>query len=126
MRLLIADSDPTMSELYDSYFSSKDYQVTTVGNGVQCLDAIRQQIPDVIVLEHKLPWGGHDGVIECLKQDYPLAFPEIVLLTNGDSIDELESMNLSSTGAFLRKPFLMRDLSKLLHQVCVAQSTAAR
>jgi len=126
MRLLIADSDPTMSELYESYFSANDCLVTTVGNGVQCMDAIRRQMPDVIVLEHKLPWGGDDGVIECLQQEYPHACPEIVLLTKEKHNEDTSERILPTATAFLRKPFLMRDLSKLIHRVCVPHATAAR
>ena len=79
MRLLIADSDPMMKALYESYFANKDFQVATASNGLQCIDAIRKQMPDILVIEHELPWGGDDGVLECLQQDFPFASPDVVL-----------------------------------------------
>jgi CheY-like chemotaxis protein len=121
MRLLIADSDPTMTELYDSYFSNKGCHVTTVRNGLQCIDAIREQMPDVLVLEHKLPWGGDDGVLECLQQDYPFARPDVVLLTPDTHPESAPNSKLPGVGAYLRKPFLMRDLSKLIQRVTHTQ-----
>jgi DNA-binding response OmpR family regulator len=126
MRLLIADSDPTMAELYDSYFSNNNFQVTTVGNGVQCIDAIRRKMPDVLVLEHKLPWGGDDGVIECLQQDFPFACPEIVLLTKDKSFEDLSNRKLLLAAAYLHKPFMMRDLFKLIQRIGVPDTSAAR
>ena len=126
MRVLIADSDPTMTELYDSYFSNKGCQITTVGNGVQCIDAIREQMPDVLVIEHKIPWGGDDGVLECLQQDYPFAKPDVVLLTSDKSQTSMSDQRLPEVGGYLKKPFLMRDLSKLIQRISQAHSTVTR
>lgn len=77
MRLLIADSDPTMTELYESYFSDKGYDVTAVGNGIQCIDAIREQMPDVLVLEHKLPWGAMTASSNACDKTIPLQAPRL-------------------------------------------------
>jgi DNA-binding response OmpR family regulator len=126
MRLLIADSDPTMTELYETYFSDKGSQVVTARNGVQCLQAIREQVPDVLVLEQKLPWGGSDGVLECLRQDYPFACPEIVLLTSGKEPHHPMFHEIPKVDAYLRKPFLMRDLARVIQRVRAPQTVAAR
>jgi len=114
MRLLIADSDPMMKALYESYFANKDFQVATASNGLQCIDAIRKQMPDILVIEHELPWGGDDGVLECLQQDFPFASPDVVLLTSERVDGKPASENLPPVRAYLRKPFLLRDLSKLI------------
>lgn len=126
MRLLIADSDPTMTELYETYFSDKGCQVVTAGNGLQCLEAIREQMPDVLVLEEKLPWGGSDGVLECLQQDYPFASPEIVLLTSGKDAHHSMRQEIPKVDAYLRKPFLMRDLARVIQRVQAPQTAVAR
>lgn len=126
MRLLIADSDPTMTELYESYFSNKGCHVTTVANGLQCIEAIREQMPDVLILEHKLPWGGDDGVLECLHQDYPFAKPEIVLLTGEANPWNQTPEKLPQASGYIRKPFLMRDLSKLIERVSQPQAPVYR
>ncbi|MFM8262145.1 MAG: response regulator [Pirellula sp.] len=126
MRLLIADSDPTMTELYESYFSDKGYDVTAVGNGIQCIDAIREQMPDVLVLEHKLPWGGDDGILECLRQDYPFTSPEVVLLDSHGASGQQQRNPHSDVRAHLHKPFLMRDLHKLVQSVGQPQVAAHR
>lgn len=117
MRLLIADSDPTLKELYEQYFTDQGCQVVTVGNGLQCIDAIRKQMPDVLVIEHQIPWGGGDGVLQCLHQDYPFNSPEVVVLTSDGHTKNSCLEELPNVGAYLRKPFLMRDLSKLIQRV---------
>lgn len=126
MRLLIADSDPTMTELYETYFSDKGYQVVTAGNGLQCLQAIREHMPDVLVLEEKLPWGGSDGVLECLQQDYPFASPEVVLLTSVKDPHTPVHYGIPKFDAYLRKPFLMRDLARVIQRVRAPQTAVAR
>ena len=126
MYLLIADSDPTMTELYDSYFSNKGFRVMTVANGLECLEAIRDQIPDILIIEHKLPWGGDDGVIECLHQDYPFASPEIILITSDSNTGNLSSQKLPKANGYLRKPFLMRDLSRMVERIAEPSAVGHR
>lgn len=117
MYLLIADSDPTMTELYDSYFSNKGFRVLTVANGLECLEAIRDQIPDILIIEHQLPWGGDDGVLECLHQDYPFASPEVILITPDAFAGNSSAEKIPQANGYLRKPFLMRDLSRMIERV---------
>ncbi len=68
MRLLIADSDPALADIYQSFFSNDGHDVEMAADGVQCLESIRQHLPDVLVLEYELPWGGGDGVLaRCVR-----------------------------------------------------------
>ncbi|MFM2012570.1 MAG: Regulator of RpoS [Planctomycetota bacterium] len=126
MRLLIADSDPTLTELYESYFSDKGYQVVTASNGLQCLRSIREELPDVLVLEHKLPWGGADGVLACLRQDYPFASPEVILLTSQRDPQYSIGGEIPEVDGYLRKPFLMRDLARVIQRVGSQHRAAAQ
>ena len=67
--LLVANADNAMSGLYNHYFSSVGYRVETVSDGLACLDRIRQGLPDMLLLDQQLPWGGGEGVLACLREE---------------------------------------------------------
>ena len=117
MLLLIADSDPTMTDLYETYFTEDGCEVVTVANGLQCIQATRQRMPDLMILEYELPWGGGDGVLECLREDFPAMSSEVVLITCEQSADHLVHELEPPVRGCLRKPFRLRELRELVQSV---------
>jgi CheY-like chemotaxis protein len=83
-RVLIADSDHDMLPLYDRYFSANDCQVETAAGGVECMHKLSQFVPDVMVVDMHLLWGGGDGVLAAMKEDRSLAHIPVVLLDATD------------------------------------------
>lgn len=114
MRLLIADSDHTLADIYESFFSGEGYDVVTVGDGLQCLKVARDRVPDVLILEYELPWGGGDGVLASLRQDFPFMPIDVVLITCDYSVEEVSGELVPPVVGCLRKPFRLRDLSDML------------
>jgi DNA-binding response OmpR family regulator len=88
-----------------------------VGDGVQCLNAARDRVPDVLVLEYELPWGGGDGVLARLREEIPLASVDVVLVTCDYSEEELAHELAPPVGGCLRKPFRLRELSDMVRSV---------
>lgn len=117
MRLLIASSDATMCDIYERFFSGEGYEVEVVRDGLQCLNAARARVPDVLILEYELPWGGGAGVLARLREETRLASVDVVLVTCYDSDEVHEHEPSPPVRGCLRKPFLMRDLSKLVRSV---------
>lgn len=64
-KLLIVDDDVDTCELIDAFFSEKGYQVLSLTSGESALKSIKEQKPDIVLLDLKLP--GLDG-IKCLKK----------------------------------------------------------
>ena len=59
IRVLIADPDESLMAEYREH-SREGFEIVTVPNGLECVDRLREQVPDVLVLEPQLPWGGGD------------------------------------------------------------------
>ena len=117
MRLLIADSDPTLADIYESFFSGEGYDVVTVGDGLRCLNAVRKHVPDVLILEYELPWGGGDGVLAGLRQEFPFMPIDVVLITGDYSVEDVTDALVAPVVGCLRKPFRLGDLSDMLRAV---------
>ena len=79
-RLLIADRDAELCEVYRRFLTERGYEVETSTDGLDCLAKLRQVTPAVLVLDLELLWGGGDGVLAWLREERPA--PRIpVLLT---------------------------------------------
>ena len=40
-----------------------------VHNALDCVSQLREETPDVLVLDPALPWGGGDGVLALMRED---------------------------------------------------------
>ena len=112
-RVLVADSDPTLADIYQSFFSSEGYEVETTADGLECLKRTRQRVPDVLVLEYELPWGGGEGVLANLREEYPFMLIGVVLLTCDYSVEDLSDELEPPVVGCLRKPFRLRELLEI-------------
>lgn len=98
-QLLIADADHQLSDLYQKYFTARGYSVRIASGGVECLKALRDTPPDVLVLDAELKWGGADGVLAVMDEEDGLSTIPVVLLNDVDARDadfRHPSMRLSS------------------------------
>lgn len=99
-RLLIAISDAETRDLYSRFFSSAGYDVSMAADGLQCLERIRAEHPDVLVLDQEIPWGGGDGVLELMDHELKDELLDVVVVTN----DRRRCRSERSVLACLEKP----------------------
>ncbi|MBC7815974.1 MAG: response regulator [Planctomycetaceae bacterium] len=109
--ILIADDDRESAMLYEHYLNRCGYRVLSASGGVECLPIIREESPTVIVASVSMPWGGADGLLDCLSEESELQCGPNVILT-GYTADENVTALCEMPGVFryLRKPFLMGRL----------------
>jgi len=81
-RLLIADADAEMSDLYRRFFSHHGYEVESAAGGLECLAKLHSRPNIYVILDLEIPWGGGDGVLACLREEFPERSHPIVVLTS--------------------------------------------
>lgn len=81
IRVLIADPDESLLGEYREH-SRIGFEVVTASDGLACVEQLRQQTPDVLVLEPQLPWGGGDGVLSVMRDVLDLATIPVMILTS--------------------------------------------
>jgi len=62
IRVLIADPDERVLTSYREFLWQEGFEVDTVTNAIDCVARLRERVPDVLVLDPDLPWGGGSGV----------------------------------------------------------------
>jgi adenylate cyclase len=104
-KVLIADDDWLNRDLLQTYLSNAGCEVIATSDGEQAWDAAQEQLPDLALLDIRMP--RLDGLSLCkrLKQDPKTRFMPVVIVTALDA--EEEELNAVEVGAddFINKPY---------------------
>jgi len=104
-RILIVDDDPDIIRVICGYLEQAGYQTLTVGDGIGALRLVRQERPDVMVLDLMLPGRSGWEVLQAIRADPLLAATPIVLLTaRVEDSDKVGGLELGADD-YITKPF---------------------
>lgn len=122
LRLLATDPDPILLEIYRAYFPSFGFAVATADDGVECLELLREFLPDVLILSLELTWGGAEGVLAIVREE--TAMRPIPILLTIDGINQSKAVTLLRPPVIklLEKPFRLRDLRAIIEATLHSQA----
>jgi response regulator RpfG family c-di-GMP phosphodiesterase len=66
--------------------------IPCIESGLECMCRLRNRVPDVLVLEPQLLWGGGDGVLAMMGENPDLANVPVMVLTSCCNPQVLESV----------------------------------
>jgi hypothetical protein len=79
---------------------------------LDCLAKLRQFVPDLLILDLEMSWGGGDGVLALLCEDSRLVPNRIILMAGGHSEPVLGNRAMPPAVTTLAKPVLLSALLK--------------
>jgi DNA-binding response OmpR family regulator len=105
--ILVVDDEPTIVEVVELYLLREGFKVLTAVDGHAALSAVRQQRPDLIVLDLMLP--GLSGLDVTRQLRASGALPIIMLTARGEEADRVVGLELGADD-YVTKPFSPREL----------------
>ncbi|MEM0965534.1 MAG: hybrid sensor histidine kinase/response regulator [Verrucomicrobiota bacterium] len=108
-RILIVDDEPVNVEVLQRKLEKTGYEVRTATNGFECLDEVRKEAPDIILLDIMMP--EMDGVETCrrLKADPKTAtIPVIFVTAKMDKSDKISGLDHGAID-YITKPIDMEE-----------------
>jgi CheY-like chemotaxis protein len=115
MKVIIAHANDGASQIIRQFLSEGGCDVETVSDGLECLEQLRRLVPDVLVLDLELPWGGGDGVLARMREDGDTPSVPVVLMTRTDPDGDLIPLFEPPVAYCLRKPFRLDALLRAIH-----------
>jgi two-component system, OmpR family, alkaline phosphatase synthesis response regulator PhoP len=112
--VLVVDDDAKTVELVKLYLSRDGYLVLTAYDGVEALRLVRENSPDLIVLDLMLP--DIDGFEVCRTLRNESDVPVIMLTARTTDQDKLKGLNLGADD-YVTKPFSPRELAARVRTV---------
>ena len=110
-RLLIVDDNAVVQDVLKEFFQDR-FEIQLAPNASQALSSIVRQVPDLVLLDVKMP--GLDGLslLRSLRET-GVAVP-IFLMTGYDSRQVAQDAMSSGANAYLPKPFDLLHLDRLI------------
>jgi DNA-binding response OmpR family regulator len=106
-RVLVVDDEPRILKFLKIRLKASGYEVLTADNGLEALEQVQAQEPDLLVLDVVMP--GMDG-FETLKQVRALSsVPVIILSAKEAGTDKVRGLELGADD-YLAKPFSPDEL----------------
>lgn len=121
-RVLIVEDDEVQRDAVGKLLSSGDVETVGVGTAAECLEQLKQQTFDCMVLDLSLPDASGYSLLETLSQDDDHAFPPVIVYTGHDlSADDEQRLRRYSSSIIIKgaksPERLLDEVSLFLHQV---------
>lgn len=115
-KIMLVDDTRLILELEKSFLKFSDVDVVTAANGVEALERIRKDPPDLIFMDMNMP--EMDGISCCtaLKADPFLSEIPVVMLTTAGKEDDRERARNAGCDNFLTKPIDRRMFLEMAHR----------
>jgi two-component system KDP operon response regulator KdpE len=106
-KILIVDDEPGLRDLVRINLEHEGFQVVQAENGIQGLEAVREEFPDLVIMDVMMP--EMDGWEACRKLREFSQVPVLMLTARVQSQDIVTGLN-SGADDYLLKPFNMDEL----------------
>ena len=113
-RILVVDDEPRMIGFIRMNLELENHQVIEAGNGLQALDVVRTQLPDLILLDVMMPELDGFETLRILREFSDV--PVIILTAKGEESDKVTGLELGADD-YITKPFGTRELSSRIKNI---------
>jgi DNA-binding NtrC family response regulator len=108
-RILIADDDPDILQVLGDRLSAQGYDVATARDGIEALETLRSDPPDLVLLDLMMPRMGGMEVLQKIR-DENLDVTALVITATGSVRTAVDAMR-NGAYDFLMKPFDPQQVS---------------
>jgi two-component system phosphate regulon response regulator PhoB len=109
-RILLVEDEPDIAEILQYNLEKDGFEVAVESRGDSALERVREEAPDLLILDLMLP--GLDGLelARILQRDRrTAALPLIMLTARGEEVDRIVGLELGADD-YITKPFSPREV----------------
>lgn len=117
-KILVVDDSSLSRKVIVNVFAGKSYDVTEAVDGVDAMNKLQQETPDLVLLDLILPKMDGYQVLNEMKKSVMLKKTPVIMLTSRDALMDKLRGKMSATDEYLTKPVnpeeLMSKVNKYL------------
>ena len=122
LSILVVDDDPDILDGILIILESQAYQIRTARDGMQCLELLKEEIPDLLILDLLMPRMDGWGVIRNVRGDTRYKNMPIMILTTviedaSRRRYELETGYAMDIQAYIEKPAKPAELLEMVEKL---------
>ena len=108
--VLLAEDNETNIAAITDYLDAKGFQVRVARNGIEALEAVRDERPDIVLMDIQMPRMDGIEAIRVIRQDSALEDLPIIALTALAMSGDEERIRDVGANDYLTKPVSMKEL----------------
>ena len=106
-KILVVDDEADIVDFIDDSLTEEGYSVIKAYDGTEALDKMRQDPPDLVILDIMLP--GLDGFETCKQMRTESAVPILMVTAKDSDVDKIVGLEIGADD-YISKPFNPREL----------------
>lgn len=123
--ILVADDEPEVVDLVRMLLEWEGYAVVAAADGEETLAQARATMPDLILLDVRMPKMTGLDALGHLQADPALADIPVVMLSVVTAYPQVRTALEQGAVAYISKPFELREMARLVKRV-LAKDAAGR
>ena len=114
-KILIIDDEPNIVKLLSLRLRAKSYEVFVAYDGLEGVKIAEKEIPDLIIMDVKMPHGGGIGAFEKLIQlDLSSRIPVIFMTASYPKLTIEDQVLKMGAKACIAKPYVGKDFEQTI------------
>ena len=115
--VLVVDDSLTVRKITSRLLAREGFDVMTAKDGVDALQVLTEQLPDVILLDIEMPRMDGFEFTKTIKRDAKLSHIPIIMITSRTAEKHRNLAKELGVDLYLGKPFQEEDLLKSLREM---------
>ena len=116
-KILVVDDNVQNLELVVAYLDGQEYEILTAADGVETLETIKDNLPDLILLDVMMPRMSGFECCRKLKSDPETRDIPIIMVTALNEMGDIERGVECGTDDFITKPVNRLELVTRVHSL---------
>ena len=116
-KVLIVDDEPGIVRLLSLRLKAQNYEVLEAHNGLECVQIAQEEVPDLILLDIKMPsMGGMVAFEKLINLEITKEIP-VIFMTAYPKLEVKNQVAFMGAKGFISKPFISKDLELIIEMV---------
>jgi len=113
-KIMVVDDEPNIVDVITTRLKANDYQVVAACDGLEALELVKKERPDLVILDLMLPKLDGYQVCNQLKSDEELKDIPVIMLTSLGKANEIREGLDKGADAYVAKPFNWDKLAGII------------
>ena len=116
-RVLVVDDHPPVLSIIEDILERAGLEVLKAGDGAECLRKVREEQPDLVILDLMMP--GKDGfeVLREIRAQSNTKYLPVIVLTARDTYGDMLKGWMAGAHRYLTKPCLVEELVSAVNEM---------
>jgi len=116
-KILIVDDEPNIVMTLEYTFKKSNYEVFIARDGQEALDILKNNFPDVIILDIMMPMVDGFATLEQIRKDENLKHTKVLFLSAKNKESDVEKGLALGADAYMTKPFSIKKVVEKVEEL---------